>query len=288
MLLHVPRLVTIEAGSAPGSLCLEEILSLVNEIAELTVGTVRFVLRDGGALDTLLRAAEHAQYRNVDAIISLPHADEHSLQAAREITPAAIALPLQSHREELAETAAFAAIARQGSIPVELETHVTVANATQLVSIASVATALHAQRWRVDFSAVKPHPSAAGLILAVVERGGLAVTVHALPQLRLALLHQMTTEQRVPDLRMLSSIDRVESMHVAHDGAVIIPRRAHEIAGSVRRQTIAGIFNSSPSYLRLRLTAVPLPQRSSQWAAGRSQEKPVLLPTANGQLPTVS
>ena len=259
MLLHIPRLVTIEAASAPGSLCIEEILALVNEIAELTVGTVRFVLRDAEALGNVLRAAEHAQYRGVDAIVSLPHADEESLHAVMAISPAAIALPLQSHRDELAGTAAFTAIAKHGGVAVELETKVNALNVPHLVSIASVAAALHANRWRADFSSVNPHPSAAGLILAVIEHGGLAVSVHALPQLRLALLQQMRHEFRVPDLRQLSSIDRAESVHVAHDGVVLIHRRANEIAGSVRRQTIAGIFNNSPSYVRLRMTAAPLP-----------------------------
>jgi len=286
MLVHVPRLVTIEVGSSPGSLCAEEILSVINEIADLTVGSARFVLHDHEAIDTLVRVAEHAQYRDVNAIISLPRGDERALRAAASIAPAAIALPLQSHCEMLhdaiagdcctwRETAAFAAIARHEGIAVELETRVVSANAYELVTIAGVATALHASRWRVDFSLVKPHPSATSVILGVAGRGALAITVHALPQLRLALLQQMTGDFRVPDLRRLSSIDRAESVHIAHDGAVVIPGRANEIAGSVRRQTVAGIFNGSETYARLRaprrLTPPPQLARRSRFSTSMAR-----------------
>jgi len=250
MLVHVPRLVSIEVGTSAASLCAEEILQVVNEVAE--------------------RVAEHAQYRDVDTILSLPRADEQTLRAATAISPAAIALPLQAHYEELhdaiapfcctwAETAAFAAIARHAGVAVELETEVVPANADDLVSIAGVATALHASRWRVDFSLVKPCPTAAAMILGIADRGTLPITVHALPQLRTALLRQMTTDFRVPDLRKLSSIDRSENVHIADDGAVIIHRRANEIAGSVRRQTIAAIVNGAASYLRLRASDEPRP-----------------------------
>jgi len=272
MLVHVPRLVSIEVASSASSLCAEEILQVVNEVAELTVGTLRLILRDRQAIDTLLRVADHAQYRDIDTILSLPRADERTLRAATSISPAAIALPLQAHYEELhdaiapfsctwCETAAFAAMARHAGVAVELETEVVPANADDLVSIASVATALHASRWRVDFSVVKPHPTAAATILGIAEHGTLPITVHALPQLRMALLRQMTTGFRLPDLRRLSSIDRCENVYIEEDGAVIIHRRANEIAGSVRRQTIAAVFNGSASYLSSRASdssAAPL------------------------------
>jgi hypothetical protein len=268
MLVHVPRLVSIEVGTSAASLCAEELLQVVNEVAELTVGTLRLILRDRHAIDTLLRVADHAQYRGVDTILSLPRADEQTLRATLEISPAAVALPLQAHYEELhdsiapfsctwCETAAFAAIARHAGVAVELETEVVPANADDLVSIASVARALHAGRWRVDFSVVKPSPTAAATILGIADHGTLPMTVHSLPQLRTALLRQMTSTFRVPDLRKLSSIDRSESVHIAHDGVVLIHRRANEIAGSVRRQTIAAVFNGSPSYLRLRASDDP-------------------------------
>jgi len=273
MLVHVPRLVSIEVASSASSLCAEEILQVVNEVAELTVGTLRLILRDRQAIDTLLRVADHAQYRDIDTILSLPRADEQTLRAATSISPAAIALPLQAHYEELhdaiapfsctwCETAAFAAMARHAGVAVELETEVVPANADDLVSIASVATALHASRWRVDFSVVKPHSTAAATILGIAEHGTLPITVHALPQLRLALLRQMTADFRLPDLRRLSSIDRCENVYIEEDGAVIIHRRANEIAGSVRRQTIAAVFNGSASYLSSR-AATPAPRR---WA----------------------
>jgi len=268
MLVHVPRLVSIEVGTSAASLCTDEILQVVNEVAELTVGTLRLVLRDRQAIDTLLRVADHAQYRDINTILSLPRADEQTLLAATAISPAAIALPLQAHYEELhdaiapfcctwCETAAFAAMARHAGVAVELETEVVPANADDLVSIASVATALHASRWRVDFSVVKPHPTAAATILGIADRGTLPMTVHALPQLRTALLRQMTTDFRIPDLRKLSSIDRSENVHIAHDGVVLIHRRANEIAGSVRRQTVTAVFNGSASYLRLRASDDP-------------------------------
>lgn len=258
MLVHVPRLVTIEVGTAPASLCADELLAVANEIADLRAGAARFVLHDRDALDLLLRVAEHTQYRDLDTIVSLPCYDEAALRGAASISPAAVALPLQSH-QPLSEPAAFAAIARHEGVALELETRVNATNARELVSIGIVAAALRARRWRVDFSATRPQ-QAASAIIAIAGRGALAITVHALPQLRLA------AGPRV------SSIDRAECVYITHDGAVVIPGRATEIAGSVRRQTVAAIFNGSASYLRLRAvtpSSESQPRRAPAGGAGR-------------------
>lgn len=260
MLVHVPRLVTIEVGTAPASLCADELLAIANEIGDLRAGAARFVLHDREALDLLLRVAEHTQYRGLDTIVSLPCYDEQALRGAASISPAAVALPLQSH-QPLSEPPAFAAIARHEGVALELETGVNAANACELVSIGSVAAALRASRWRVDFSAITPQPAAASTIVAIAGRGALAITVHALPQLRLAAVPQ------------LSSIDRAECVYITHDGAAVIPGRATEIAGSVRRQTVAAIFNGSASYLRLRAvtpSSESQPRRAPAGGAGRS------------------
>ena len=252
MLQRIPKIVTLAIGEDPTAspssthlLCADEILSLINELADLHVGSVRFALRDTGAVDSLSRASAHAIRRGLLTTITLDASEDDIVADAIALAPFAIAVPL--HGPALGggwhDTTRTIATIRDGKVPVEVESRITRTNATGLLPLWAAASIAGATRWRIDCG-VERLPAAltasvASMILDVAAGDDVSIIVHELPVLRIVLLQEITRRHyRVPDLRRLTLLDAADTLFISARGDVQRSEWSGETLGNVRLESI--------------------------------------------------
>jgi hypothetical protein len=276
VLSHSPCLVTLDIGrstydQAAGSepLCFAEQLSIVDEIADLGVGQLRLLFHDREEIESVVRLTEYARRRRCAVTVVLRTEVEESL--IREISalkPAAIAIPLHSHAAALHQAIAgrviewsrsihLAAAVWESGAELEIESAIATQNAFPLQPLCEVVEALHASSWRLDFSRSSlPHGTATAAANAIVHAASACrtrITVHDLPLLRGILRRPLGEPQRNPPF--LTTTASADSMHLTWFGDVRTGETATPIAGSVRIQTLAAIYELSPQFVALRSSA---------------------------------
>lgn len=223
--MRVPRLVTVQIGAAsrrrcelPRSpLCPEELFSLVGEIADLRIGSVRFSLQDVLAVESLCRAAEYARRRGIETIVSLR--TSIALDAVGEIArvrPAAIAAPLRT--DDLALVDAI----RRSHAVLEVETDATRGDPAALSELARTADVIGASRWRIDFSGARLAPPTATDVAEVLlnAAGTMTVIAHDFPAMPREVVRRVRAGQAVPDLRRIHHLNPADELTINACGAV--------------------------------------------------------------------
>lgn len=263
MTFQVPRLITLDVGRTPADrqttrepLCIDEMLSLVEELADLGVARIRLLLHDVGAVDDLERLIPYARRRRCAVtVVCRTHADAASIGIIAEARPDAIAIPLHSHTADIhnsidgqigwSGSIHLAAAVHETGIPLEIETAVTPRNALPLMPLSEVVESLHAASWHLDFSRARLSDalatSAATALIHIAANGRLRVSVHELPFLR------QIVRQHATLLQVLMMTDAAEAMHVSSSGDV---RSGGIVVGNVRIQTFEAIQERSRSYVR--------------------------------------
>jgi hypothetical protein len=281
MVLNIPQLVTIDVGRAPTTgtaasaepLCTEELLVLIDEIADLGVPAVRFSLDASEASDGALRAIEHARQLRLAPIVALRgNADGMLVGAIARAGAAGIAVPLHSHAAAIHQTIAgpdgdwgrsitLAHLIRQSGAALEIETRITARNALPLLPLMETVEALQAAQWRLAFGGSNIsntlETTTVTVILHATARDRLRIIVHDLPQLS-AVMANTCGRFLPPDLRNLTSISAGESLRVSECGDVCfddlaaggrrlrsLGPRAERCTGSIRRQPIDMIYRLS-------------------------------------------
>lgn len=239
--MRVPRLVTVQIGAASkcgcglphGSLCAEELFSLIGDVAELGIGAIRFSLQNALAVERLCRAADYARRRGVETTISLrTTVDLDAVGELAQVRPAAIAVCLR-----VDEDPALANAIRRSGVPLEIETDAAHVDVRVLPAISERARTNGAQHWRVDFSGVRLGASAARAAAEVLisATSSMTVIVHALDaEVRREVIRRLHDGAPVPDLRRLHHLDPSEELVIAECGDVAS-------GGSVRAQTLAAL-----------------------------------------------
>jgi hypothetical protein len=257
--MHVPRLVTIEIGGSGGRdipdarkpLCPDELVTIVNELADLRVRTVRFAVLDTMDRGILSRPAAHARHRGLATIVALltPPAKD----AVRDIAllrPTTIAVPLNGHIAAIhgaipgglawGDAVAITTTIAHSGVPPAIETRASCYNAASLRPLAELIENLGVTLWSIDFRDVQLPPQtlsmAADVILDIAARDVLTIAVHDLPIIRPALLGRLhTAARRVPDFRRLDLLERGETIVISADGDVT---RDGLVVGNVRTQAV--------------------------------------------------
>lgn len=239
--MRVPRLVTVQIGAASkcgcglphGSLCAEELFSLIGDAAELGIGAIRFSLQNALAVERLCRAADYARRRGVETTISLrTTVDLDAVGEFAQVRPAAIAVCLRAD-----EDPALANAIRRSGVPLEIETDAAHVDVHVLQAISERARTIDAQRWRVDFSGVRLGASAARAAAEVLisATSSMMVIVHAFDAaVRREVIRRLRTGEPLPDLRYLHHIDPADELTIAQCGDVAS-------GGSVRANTLAAL-----------------------------------------------
>lgn len=256
-----PRVVTIEiahedAGREP-ALCAAEILSVVNGLADIHIGCIRFVATAPDHDRKLLRAVRMAAQRNLPATVSMAIADEALVRELASVRPTAIAVPLHGATAAVhtlvapalgwSDSIALAVAARVERAAMEVETRVTPSSLGQLERLATLLESLDAQRWALDFSGIDLQDDARAteeLLLDLAGRDRLDLTVYDLPRLRQRILERLRRGATVPDLRRLSLIDTAQCIRIANSGEIFTEGPRSESIGHVRRHAVALAFGS--------------------------------------------
>ncbi|HEX7680332.1 MAG TPA: radical SAM protein [Thermoanaerobaculia bacterium] len=262
MTFQIPRLITLDVGRPSAGrqtkrepLCIDEMLSLAEELADLGVARMRLLLHDVSAIDDLERLTAYARRRRCAVtVVCRTHADAASIGAIAEAMPNAIAIPLHSHTADIHKlvdggidwswSVHLATAVHETGIPLEIETAITPGNALPLMPLSEVVESLHAASWHLDFSHARLSDaittSAATALIHIAARGRLRVSVHELPFLR------QIVRQHTVLLPLLMMTDAAEAMHVSSSGDV---RVNDIIVGNVRVQTFDTIQERSRSYV---------------------------------------
>lgn len=259
-----PRVVTIEiahedAGREP-ALCAAEILSVVNGLADIHVGCLRFVATASDHDRKLLRAVRLAAQRDLPATVSMAVADEALLRELALVRPTAIAVPLHGATAGVhtlaapalgwSDSIALAVAARIERATLEVETRVTPSCLGQLERLATLIESLDAQRWALDFSGIDLQHDARAteeLLLDLAGRDRLFLTVYDLPRLRQRILERLRRRAAVPDLRRFTLIDTAQCLRIANDGEIFTEGPRCESIGHVRRQPVVLALQSRTS-----------------------------------------
>jgi len=237
--MRVPRLVTVQIGAASrcgcglphGSLCAEELFSLIGDVADLGIGAIRFSLQNALAVERLCRAADYARRRGVETTISLrTTVDLDAVGEFAQVRPAAVAVCLRAD-----EDPALANAIRRSGVPLEIETDAAQVDPDVLPAILERAKSVDAQHWRVDFSGVRLGASTARAAAEVLisATSAMTVIVHAFDDaVRREVIRRLRTGDPLPDLRQLHHLDPSEELVIAQCGEVAS-------GGNVRAQTLA-------------------------------------------------
>jgi len=276
MIRPTPRLVVLDLGhpspdrlsGATERLCIAELLSLVNELADLGVGETRLVLHDIDALDDLARLIEYARRRRCSVTaVWLARADAGAIGEVASAKPDAIAVPLHSHTAATRQandgkvmdwngSIHLAAAVRSTGSPLEIETAMVPTNALPILPLSEAVESLHPASWRLDFSHARlTEASAAAVATAIAQVAELShmhVSVHELPALR-RLIMQRPTQLLPAHQALLATTGAAESMHITWSGDV--QNDGDLVAGNVRLQTLAAIYQRSPVYVAMRSAA---------------------------------
>ena len=263
MTFQVPRLITLDVGRPSAGrqtkrepLCIDEMLSLTGELADLGVARIRLLLHDVSAIDDLERLTAYARRRRCAVtVVCRTHADTASIGDIADARPDAMAIPLHSHNAEIHKlvdggmdwswSIHLASAVHDSGIPLEIETAITPGNALPLMPLSEVVESLHAASWHLDFSHARLSDaittSAATALIHIAARGHLHVSVHELPFLRRIVGEHAT----LPGALMMT--DAAEAMHVSSSGDV---RVNDVVVGNVRVQTFDTIQERSRSYVQ--------------------------------------
>lgn len=262
MTCQVPRFITLDVGRPSDGrptkrepLCIDEMLSLAGELADLGVARMRLLFHDVRAIDDLERLTAYARRRRCAVtVVCRTHADAASIRDIADARPDAMAIPLHSHTAEIHKrvdggidwswSIHLASAVHETGIPLEIETAVTPGNALPLMPLSEVVESLQAASWHLDFSHARLNDavstSAATALIHIAARGRLRVSVHELPFLR------RIVRQHAPLLPLLTMTDAAEAMHVSSAGDV---RVSDLVVGNVRVQTLDTIQERPPGYV---------------------------------------
>jgi len=156
MTFQALRLIVLDVGNKPAErlpkiepLCIAEMLSLIEELADLGVERIRLLLHDAEAIDDLERLIEYARRRRCAVTtVCRTHADAASIATIAGARPDAIAIPLHSHTADVhhavgseiewSESIHLAAAVHETDIPLEIETAITPQNALALMPLSEV------------------------------------------------------------------------------------------------------------------------------------------------------
>ncbi|MEO8216110.1 MAG: hypothetical protein ABI718_03405 [Acidobacteriota bacterium] len=282
MIPNVPRLVTIELTATPRSLepiadeplCTDELLSLVDELADAGVTAVRFVTDERGANDRGLRAIEHARRRRLMPIVALTGSVEDPLVGTiAEAGAVVIAVPLHSHEAAThdaiecafggwSRSVRMAGIVRDHKCALEIDTRVTPVNAPPFLPLMETVIALQAAQWRLTFDVLAASGTFAtaattGILHAAAENR-VPIIVHRLPQLRTGLA-SVLSGFHPSALRSLTVIDAGDEMWISSSGHVSFGTPAGGRVGNIRRQAIEAFDRPHPK-------AVPVVELGAQLA----------------------
>jgi len=258
---QVPRLITLDVGRTPAErqsrrepLCIAELLSLIEELANLGVARIRLLLHDVEAIDDLERLIQYARRRRCAiTTVCRTHADAASIATIAEAGPEAIAIPLHSHMADVhhavgseiewSQSIHLATAVHETGLPLEIETTITSQNALPLMPLREVVESLHAASWHLDFSSSRLTDAiattAAVTLIHIAASGGMRVSVHELPFLRQIV-------RRHPTLPVVLTVSGAEEgMHVSWSGDV---RSNGIVIGNVRVQTFDTIQELSRGY----------------------------------------
>jgi len=279
MTFQVPRLITLDVGRSSAGrqtkrepLCIDEMLSLAGELADLGVARMRLLLHDVNAIDDLERLTAYARRRRCAVtVVCRTHADAASIGAIAEARPDAIAIPLHSHTAEIHKLVGggidwswsihLASAVHETGLLLEIETAITPGNALPLMPLSEVVESLHAASWHLDFSQARLNDAistaAATALIHIAASGCLRLSVHELPFLR------QIVRQHATLLPLLLMTDAAEAMHVSSSGDV---RVSGIVVGNVRVQTFDTIQERSRSYV------LPAPPESARVRTQRASE----------------
>jgi len=257
MTFQALRLIVLDVGNKPAErlpkiepLCIAEMLSLIEELADLGVERIRLLLHDAEAIDDLERLIEYARRRRCAVTtVCRTHADAASIATIAGARPDAIAIPLHSHTADVhhavgseiewSESIHLATTVHETGIPLEIETAITPRNALALMPLGEVVESLHAASWHLDFSRVRLSDAiataAATALVHIAASGRLRISVHELPLLR----------RGDRNLALVTTTGADEAMHVSWSGDV---RTGGVILGNVRVQTFDTIQELSRGY----------------------------------------
>lgn len=257
--MFAPRLVTLHlpdrAAQSHEVLCTDELLVLVDELADAGVNAARFFVRDPHVADDSLRVIEHARRRKLAPVAALRGAaDSSAIALLAEAGASTIAIPLHSHNATTHEAVEehgdwgrsvhLANVVRDFGAALEIETRVTSINAVPLLPLLEVVDTLECARWRLDFHDMHSGvatTAATTLLLHAASRGGLQVIVHGLPQLRQAIETPVGDLPR-PNLRCLTMIDAGEAMEISACGDIRIEGSACGFPANVRQMAIDAVY----------------------------------------------
>ena len=277
MIFPTPRLVVIDLGrpsfghegEAAERLCIDELVSIVNELADLGIAETRLVLHDLDAIDDLARLIEYARRRrcSVTAVWRAPGDGAEIADIARA-KPDAIAIPLDTtvaairmrradrNVLEWSRSVLLAEAVRVTGAPLEIETQILPGHSVPILCLSEVVESLRPASWRIDFSHARlTEPAAAAVAAAiaeVAEQGHVHLSVHELPPLG-RLVRQRMAALRPADSALLVMSGAAESMHITWCGDV--QTDSSLLAGNIRHQTLEAIYELSPAYVAMRRAA---------------------------------
>lgn len=271
MICPAPRVITFDIGRPPTDrfttaepLCIAEMLSLIEELADLGVERIRLLLHNVEALDDFERLIHYARGRRCKVTaVCRAAADAASITAIAAAKPDAIAVPLHSHTADIHRAVAgeidwsqsiyLARTVRETGMALEIETTITSGNALPLLPLSEVVESLHAASWHLDFSRARLSDaiatSAATALVHIAASGRMRVSVHELPLLRgIVRRHAAGLPPATPPLVVTTGV--TDTMHVSWSGDV---QTGGVVVGNVRAQTLDTIQELSRARRKPRL-----------------------------------
>jgi hypothetical protein len=278
------RIVTLDVGhrlvdrrTMVEPLCIDEMLSLIGELADLGVERMRFLVHDVEAIDDLERLIPYARRRRCAVTaVCRTHVDTASIVAIAEAGPDAIAVPLHSHIADVhravgseiawSQSIHLATTVLDTGIPLEIETTILPRNVLPLMPLSEVVESLHAASWHLDFSNARLSDalatSAATALIHIAANGRLRISVHELPFLRtIVLQHAAGLPAATPPL--VATTSAAEAMHISRTGDVRTSN-AGILVGNVRAQALDTMQEPSRAFVAPAYdgTTAPLPRLS--------------------------
>jgi hypothetical protein len=245
--VRVPRLVDFEFGPSAGEpLCADELLMVVNELADYRVPEARFFAREPGSNDDLCRAAEHARRRRMRTILSVAKSAqlEHSLEVPCDV----VSVPPWFGDRDLARVA-------QSRAELELTTQLPLASSWH--TDGDIVVRRGVARWRIE---VIPAPRDAAHIAARVRDIG------ALPLERISVqnidreswgMYAARTASPGSD-RKRFIVGRDERLSIRRNGEVVI---CGVVVGSVRKRQVIALYSKWTLEFNERRSRIEPPRR---------------------------
>jgi hypothetical protein len=228
--LRVPRLVDFDFGwSAREPLCADELIMVVNELADCRVAETRFVVSLSSPHDDVARVAEHARRRRIRTVLSITEAA--GIEKCLDVPCDVVSLPPWFPED---------ALVRVSRSPADLELNSQLSPTASWKTDGEIVVGRGVSQWRIELAGSATHD---GHVVARVRELG------ALPLERICIQNVDRDGWRtfadstspLPDRQTRLVVGSEEKVSIRRNGDVVF---AGAVVGSVRERQIIPLYSA--------------------------------------------